>query len=64
MAILFDYCRTNNKNLFIIDAPFDLDEENPTGLGFNPLRMANWMMLGENRAKDRLTRGPEIPLVV
>jgi len=50
VRILDDYLATKGKRAIVIEPETDLDEENPTGLRFNPPLMASWMVLGELRA--------------
>ena len=50
VRILDDYLATKGKRAIVIEPETDLDEENPTGLRFNPPLMASWMILGELRA--------------
>jgi NTE family protein len=50
VRILDDYLATKGKHAIVIEPETDLDEENPTGLRFNPPLMASWMILGELRA--------------
>lgn len=51
---LDDYLATKGKRAIVIEPETDLDEENPTGLRFNPALMASWMLLGELRANEIL----------
>lgn len=66
MKILNDFLASIGKKPIVIEPPTDLDEENPTGLRFNPLVMATWMVLGEEitiRVLDR-PDGPAEPVNV
>ena len=46
IRVLDDYLATKGKRAIVIEPETDLDEENPTGLRFNPPLMASWMILG------------------
>lgn len=50
MRILRDYLNSHGKTLVTICPTQDLDEENPTGLRFNPGAMFAWMMEGSRIA--------------
>jgi predicted acylesterase/phospholipase RssA len=52
--ILDDFLIPKGKRAIVIEPEADLDEENPTGLRFNPPLMASWMILGEIRANKVL----------
>ncbi len=54
IRILDDYLATKGKRAVVIEPETDLDEQNPTGLRFNPPLMASWMILGELRANKVL----------
>lgn len=57
---LDDYLATKGKRAIVIEPETDLDEENPTGLRFNPALMASWMLLGELRANEILGTGGDV----
>jgi predicted acylesterase/phospholipase RssA len=50
IRLLNNFLMTRGKRAMVIEPTTDLDEENPTGLRFNPPLMASWMVLGEIRA--------------
>jgi NTE family protein len=54
IRILDDYLAPRGEKAIVIEPETDLDEENPTGLRFNPPLMASWMVLGEIRANKVL----------
>lgn len=54
IRVLDDYLAAKGKRAVVIEPENDLDEENPTGLRFNPPLMASWMILGELRASKIL----------
>jgi predicted acylesterase/phospholipase RssA len=60
MKILRDYLSLSSKSPILIEPPSDLDEENPTGLRFDPMLMAAWMTLGEETANKILSPGNPI----
>ncbi|HEY3405621.1 MAG TPA: patatin-like phospholipase family protein [Ohtaekwangia sp.] len=59
VKILEDFLASKGKKPIRIEPASDLDEENPTGLRFNPMAMAAWMNLGKKRVEAIL--GP-VPL--
>jgi NTE family protein len=65
IRLLDDYLSQKGKSAIVIEPENDLDEENPTGLRFNPPLMASWMILGELRANkilDQLGGGRDSPI--
>jgi predicted acylesterase/phospholipase RssA len=65
VRLLDDYLSQKGKSAIIIEPENDLDEENPTGLRFNPPLMASWMILGELRANkilDQLAGTRDTPI--
>ena len=66
IRILNDHLIAKGKRALVIEPSADLDEENPTGLRFNPPLMASWMVLGEiraNKALDNLGGAIDTPIV-
>jgi predicted acylesterase/phospholipase RssA len=61
IRVLDDYLATKGKRAIVIEPETDLDEENPTGLRFNPPLMASWMILGELRANKVLGKRTDLP---
>jgi predicted acylesterase/phospholipase RssA len=56
MNLLKDFLATLGKEPVLIAPEQDLDEENPTGLRFNPGAMMGWMVEGARRANEELER--------
>jgi NTE family protein len=66
ILLLNEFLRKKGRRPIIVEPQSDLDEENPTGLRFNPALMATWMIHGEVRANKVLDEnfGPsDLPLV-
>ena len=66
VKLLDDYLGSRGKRAIVIEPESDLDEENPTGLRFNPPLMATWMVLGEiqaNKILDQLAGTGIDPIV-
>jgi predicted acylesterase/phospholipase RssA len=68
IKILDDFLTSKGKTPIIVEPSADLDEDNPTGLRFDPPLMTNWMIEGEAVANQVLNRffpnGPPAPLFV
>lgn len=56
VKLLNDFLEPKGKKAIVIEPSSDLDEENATGLRFDPLLMAAWMIHGEARANAILNK--------